>query len=224
MIQSAVSHVRELTAADPRPWLVVGKGPTSDAVADVDPAAYHVLTLNHACRLVPAPALAHFVDVEAFLECGDRLAQGLTPTALPWHPHVGHKPSPLPLPGFCGLFGERGRSVALAWLLGKDRLLSYNASTAGGLPRNVRLPDVRLRFFGAVAAFNVLAAAGVREVASLGVDGGTGYGSAFDHKDRLANGRTSFDAQTNEIRHTVKACRMRWTRLGAVKTTFEAAA
>lgn len=199
-MRSVVDHVRELTRATPRRWLVVGKGPTADYICRVDTTRYHVLTLNHACRVV-RPAVAHFVDAEAVEDCLPHLRQGLFAVAAPWHPHRHHKAHADTLAQYpwAGEFG--------------DLLLSYNATTANTLPRNPALPVIRLRYFSAVAAFNILVAAGVRSVHSIGVDGGTGYAEAFDKRTRLANGRSSFDVQFGEINQTLKKNKVHWHRL-----------
>lgn len=197
MTASVVDWVREKSAGG-KPWLLVGKGPTADFLCRIDLNAYHVCALNHACRLVPCD-LAHFVDVEAYLACRHALMRHVR-VALPWHPHVRFRPGPA-LTTYPEL-AELGR-----------RLLSYNSSSAGKLPRGPGLPTLRLRHFGSVGAFNALVAAGVREVHSVGVDGGTGYAEGFDEKDRLANGRKSFDAQFPEMRQTAKRNRVKWVRL-----------
>jgi hypothetical protein len=65
---------------------------------------------------------------------------------------------------------------------------------------------VRVKFFSAVAALNLLTEAGVRTIRSLGIDGGATYSQEFtDLKDKtlLANRRTSFDRQFEEIARTI---------------------
>lgn len=213
MIQNAAEFVR---ACKPKPWLVLGKGPTAGLLRLVDVSEYHVLTLNHACKITH-PTLAHFVDMEAFRDCGDLLAEKLIPTCLPWYPHENNKAGSVCLLRHCGLFGEPGKSQALAWLAGKEFLYSYNATTAG--PRNgpphPKLPVVRLKYFSAVGAFNLLGAGGVREVHTLGVDGGTEYAPAFDPKTRLANGRPDFDVQFGELMQAVRRWKITWTKLAS---------
>lgn len=201
---SVVKKVQAITALVPRPWLVVGKGPSCDFVGRVDEREYHVFTLNHACTAI-CPAIAHFVDLEAFEDCRPLLARMQATYCLPWHPHQGNGPGP-----DLNALGDRVRKHD-----GKPigTLVSYNSSVAFKLPRNSGLPDVRLRYFSAVAAFNILALAGVKTVLSIGVDGGTGYAEQFDPKDRLANGRRSFDVQTREIERTVAGNGITWTRL-----------
>lgn len=199
-MNDAVTHVRGVTR---KPWLVVGKGPSSDRIGDVDPRAFHVLTLNDACRLV-APDVAHFVDVEALARCRTNLralSNRNYPTAvcLPWHPHEKFRP--------------RVRPLDAEDAAGCGVLISYNATTAGKLSTNVALAVVRLRHFSAVGAFNLLGAAGVHRLYTIGVDGGTGYGAVFDPADKLANGRQSFDAQTRELHLACSRWRIEWTKL-----------
>lgn len=213
MIQNAVDYVRGLTG---KPWLVLGKGPTSDLIETVDLTRYRILSLNHACRLV-VPDLAHFVDLEAFDECGERLAKKEIVACLPWYPHVSSGAGRHPLSHYCGLLPDPPhKRQALGWLLAKDKLCSYNASTASAkchVP-NPKLSHVRLRFFSAVGAFNLLGLAGIRCLTTLGVDGGTGYGKAFDAKDKLANGRMTFDDQTKSLFEACGKHKMRWLKLG----------
>jgi hypothetical protein len=61
-----------------------------------------------------------------------------------------------------------------------------------------------VRYFSAVAAVNLLAVSGVREIFTIGVDGGSSYAPDFDKKTLLVNGRASFDVQFKEIRDTEK--------------------
>lgn len=202
-MRSVIDHVRELTKADPRPWLVVGKGPTSDYLCRVDLAHYHVFTLNHACQLA-TPAVAHFVDVDALEECRHLLhslrAAG-THVVMPWHPHVHNKANAKTLEDYpwTAEFGTH--------------MLSYNATTANTLPRNHALPHIRLRYFSAVAAFNILVATGLRTIYSIGVDGGSEYGQSFDKKTKLSNGRRSFDVQMPEISYSLHKNKCTWVRL-----------
>lgn len=199
-MKSVVDYVREMTREQPRRWLVVGKGPSADYICRVDTARYHVLTLNHACRIV-TPAVAHFVDAEAVEDCLPRLREDRFAIAVPWHPHVHFKA------------GEK-TAVEYPWADEFSRcLMGYNATTAGKLPRHPTLPMIGLRYFSAVAAFNVLVAAGVRSIHSIGVDGGTGYAEAFDKKTRLANGQKTFDVQFAEITTSLRRNKVHWERL-----------
>lgn len=202
MYPSVVRHVHLSTRTNPAYWLVVGKGPTSERVGEVNLPLYHVLTLNHACQ-VTRPTVAHFVDAAAVEACLPRLRELDCKVAVPWHPHVDNKAGRKTLNEF-----------PWAKELGK-RLLTYNASTASGQSRCPGVHTVRLKYFSAVAAFNVLVMAGITQIHSVGVDGGTEYGAAFDQSDRLANGRTTFDDQLPELRAAVARRNATWVRLFA---------
>lgn len=195
MYYSVVHYVHKHTVADRRPWLVLGKGPTAALLPQIDTSKYHILTLNHACRAV-TPTVAHFVDLDAYQECRDAIS-GMA--CLPWYPHVDSK---------------AGKKHLDDLGLAPDAVLTYNSTTASGRTKCPTVHTVRLRYFSAVAAFNIIGMAGVREIFSLGVDGGTGYAPQFDPKDRLKNGRKTFDDQAAELDLAVKTYHMTWTRIG----------
>lgn len=197
-----------------RPWLILGKGPSLDRIDRVDLAQYYLFSLNHACRLVPSDgrvvsSVAHFTDIEALADCAADL-EARRPDlllCLPWYPHEDFRP------GRRNLAALGREHPVLAAYAGDSRLLSYNSTLARALPANPYLPTVRVRYFSAVAAFNLLVAAGCREVHSLGLDGGTDYAAAMDPKDRLANGRRSFSDQFLEIGRTCRRTGARLVRL-----------
>jgi len=194
------------TFAKGKPWLILGKGPSSDLLRPEDSNDFHIFSLNHAC-VVCSPAIAHFVDWQPFGETRRLLAAAtLQVVCLPWRPHVQCRPTKRTLLDLL-------RDLPEAEVAG-FRFCSYNAPAGSALGRRVDLPDVSVRYFSAEAAYSALGQAGVREVYSLGVDGGTKYGKKFDPKDRLANGRTSFDDQFGMIEQTLKRYGMKHVRLG----------
>jgi len=197
MFDSVTSYIRECTALAPLPWLILGKGPSAERLYTLDTSKYYFLSLNHACRLL-APTVAHFVDIEAYKDCATTLEwYPKTKVCLPWYPHVKYK---------------SGRENLQSLNLDSTRFVSYN-STTSSLPQKAGLPLIRLKLFSAVAAFNILGYAGVRTVYSLGVDGGNSYAHFFDKKDKLANGRKSFDDQLQEIYLALKNYGMTWKAL-----------
>lgn len=197
MIRDAVNYLRALNKRFHRPWLIVGKGPTLDKRLDFNLDHYFTLTLNHACEKV-APDIAHFTDLEAFAECAETCKETLATVAMPWYPHVDMRPSPNSL----GKYLEFHPDLEHFAKLGK--LISYNSTVASRLPKNKDLATIRVRYFSAVAAVNVLLAADVKLIRTLGVDGGKQYAKGFDSKDLLANGRPSFDVQFDEIHAAVR--------------------
>jgi hypothetical protein len=95
----------------------------------------------------------------------------------------------------------------LARLDSEGRLLWYNLSTARRRQQRDGSPVVGVRYFSVEAALNLLAIAGAREIRTLGIDGGASYSARFrDLNDTtlLANSRSSFDEQFQEIAKTIR--------------------
>jgi hypothetical protein len=218
------------TLADPRtPWLLLGKGPTFSRLADPGLAGpdlqgtlhgWRTFGLNHVCREMRVD-VAHAIDLDVIDQCGDRLLDHAGVLVMPWHPHVPDtrrpdwvrqaiRVSPLTLE-------EHAEAHPVLRQLARDgRLLWYNLSTAEARPGS---PVVRGRHFSAVAALNLLAMASARTVRSLGIDGGTAYGTPFEDlasRTRLAGGQRSFDLQFPEIGRTLVTTDVSYAPLDAV--------
>ena len=192
-------------------WLLLGKGPSSDQLASLPPEKYHILSLNHACKLT-RPTLAHFIDIEAFRDCAEYLLENNIPVVMPWYPHINMRSSRISLQEWCNTFRKDARAILLE-MASNGKLLSYNSTLAHRLPRHPDLTLIPVRYFSATAGFNLLVYAGLRKVYTLGVDGGTAYGSSFDSKDQLANGRDSFDIQFTAMNATCRAFGARYISL-----------
>jgi hypothetical protein len=176
-----------------KPWLVLGKGPSFAKRNQYDLLSFYTLALNHAVRELRV-TVAHMIDYNVVDGCGDALITNAQYVLLPWIPHINN------IPGSETLAELAQRNQVLRRLDEQGRLLYYNLSTARG--RKLDGPVVRVRYFSADAVLNLLSAAGVRKVRSLGVDGGAAYSGEFsDLKDKtlLANTRESFDLQFQEI-------------------------
>lgn len=186
-----------LLASPGRPWLVAGKGPSFDPAKA---AGFRILALNHACDAVRAN-LAHFIDLEAF-----EAADPGGPVALPWRPNLRFRPATLALTPLAA------RSLALRAALAEGRVYAFNRREAGP-PFSPLYPYSSAVYFSAESAFSLLAAAGLTEVYSMGVDGGTSYAPCFDVKDRLANGQASFDKQTPRLEAICREAGVRWTKV-----------
>lgn len=194
---SAVELLRDKS----KNWLVVGKGPSSVKVKNFSTDVVNVLTLNHACKLIE-PTAALFMDMEAFSDCYPLLRNKKIKTILPWHPHVNMKPAKETLEDLISAYTDH-----------LPFIYTFN-STTSSLKPDPRFPVIRVRYFCAVAAINLLVAADNKDdIYTLGVDGGTQYNPVFDNKDRLANGRSSFDIQFEEFEKTKKASGVRIVKL-----------
>ncbi len=175
-----------------RPWLLVGKGPTFDRLAQVDRSAYDVCSLNHVVRELEV-TLAHAIDLDVVLECGAAIERNARYLVMPFRPHVRFDPGPKTV------FDLQDEVPTLGRMARAGRLVYYDLSSS---PPSGASPTIRAGHFSAESALELLAVAGAREVRSLGVDGGTAYSGAFDDlsvRTRLANARPSFDSQFDGI-------------------------
>ena len=170
-------------------WLFLGKGPTFSRRESFDLRPYRLISINHAVRELPV-TVAHVIDADVIDACADILEKNAEVVVMPWYPHVKNGP------GSETLEEAARRSATLGRLRDQDRLLWYNLST--GREARDGSPVVKVKFFSGEAVLNLLATAGIRQIRSLGVDGGASYSPSFDDlKDKtlLANKWNTFDLQ-----------------------------
>jgi hypothetical protein len=185
------------TAGSSEPWLVLGKGPSYALRDRFDLTGFHLMSLNHAVREQPVLA-AHMIDLDVVRDCADAIEQNTRVLVMPWYPHVHNAV------GARTLEDLAGEIPVLQRFRQAGRLLWYDLSTSR--IRHGSAPVVEATYFSAEAALNLLAAAGVRRVRSLGIDGGSSYSPVFEDlrdKTLLANGRTSFDLQFKGFARTI---------------------
>jgi Glycosyl transferase family 8 len=180
-----------------QPWLILGKGPSFAKRNERDLRPYYTMSLNHVVR-EQAVIVAHMIDYDVVDACGESILNNAQFLVLPWVPHINNRP------GRHNLAELAQIHPLLRGMNEQGRLLWYNHSKTR--QRHGDSPVVRVKFFSAVAAVNLLAQAGVRTIRSLGVDGGATYSEEFtDLKDKtlLSNRRSSFDRQFEEIARTI---------------------
>lgn len=195
-MKSFFEWFREARIDRARPWLILGKGPSFSKHAEFDLRGFHLLSLNDAARELPVD-VAHAIDLHAIERSGEAIAANAQVLVMPWHPHIDFKPA-----------GETLEELAqrvpvLRRLAEERRLLWYNHSKT--LDHRPGSPVVSVRYFSAEGALNLLAAAGVRSVRSLGIDGGTQYGASFQDLSYrlLANRQPDFERQFSEFAQTI---------------------
>jgi hypothetical protein len=179
-----------------RPWLILGKGPTFGRRDEFDLSQYRLLALNHVVRELPVD-VAHAIDVDVVADCAQAIRQNSKWLIMPRRPHVENRPGPL--------LEEHFDDVpVLRELAEAGRLVWYNLSNAEPVGD---APVIRTRYFSVEAALGILVEAGVRQVRTLGIDGGRAYSRSFadlEQKTMLSNTRVSFDDQFDEIERTVR--------------------
>lgn len=187
-----------------KPWLVVGKGPSSDHIKDLELEAFNVFTLNDAVRLVDHCAIAHAIDVEVFDRSGEEFQKKARWILTPEVPHENMK-ARRPLAAYLELgrhLGDPKPSLfrACAWLVAFERagnLVAYKKKI--DLPQDGPADAVPVRYFSAEAAIGILGLMGVRTVRTIGIDGGSSYGQAFKDLVPLENGRQDFNRQFERL-------------------------
>ena len=202
---------------DERPWLLIGKGPSFSRRDEFDLTGFHTMSLNHVVGEMPVD-VAHIMDLDVVDACADSLLTQCRYLVMPRHPHVAHAPSHYRVEDFFDAL------PVLRALDAQGRLVWYSSV---GAPVPGVDHDVAVRYFSSEAALGVLGALGVRDVRTLGVDGGTQYGGAFGHLNqvtRLANGQPSFDLQFAELERIRRHFGMRLRPLVPALRVFVGAA
>jgi hypothetical protein len=172
---------------------MLGKGPSFSRISEFPTDRFETISLNHVVRERPVTA-AHVIDIDVVHDCGDILLKNAQVVVMPWQPHRNNwvaKPT---------LDEWADKVPVLGQLRSEGRLLWYNLGT-GKSPRPDS-PIVPVRFFSAVAVLGLLGQAGIRNVRSLGIDGGAAYSATFqdlEEKTRLSNGWSNFDVQFEEF-------------------------
>jgi len=196
-------------AARARPWLMLGKGPSFEKRRDHRLGDFNLLGLNHACCVQPV-LLTHLIDWEVVEQLGEALIDNSRFVVIPWVPHV-RRPRRFGVtrfdPGRKTLLDYVSSSAVLSRLAVAGRLLTYDLWTeqsrrfGGG-------PVILAAYFSSTAALNLLCAAGVRKVVSLGVDGGRHYANEFNplrQSTLLAGGQSSYDLQFQGFAKTLSS-------------------
>jgi hypothetical protein len=184
---------------DNQKWLILGKGPSFSKFSRASAGSFSLLALNHVIRDVPG-AIAHIIDLDVVDACAEALMRDSAALVMPWVPHVKN------LAGQRNLAQISEEHPVLRALRDSGRLLWYNLQTADASAHRPEAPVVPTRYFSAEAALGLLALSGVKTIRTLGVDGGSEYAKSFHDLNEttlLANGRSSFDKQFEEIARTV---------------------
>lgn len=172
-----------------KPWLIVGKGPSFDRLSEVDLTQYNVIGLNHVIYKIDC-LLGSIIDIDVINKSEDKVR--CLHIVTPWYPHINFKPTKKSIADFIGE----------PWCDKVGTSLWYNSSRSSRSGLSPGGPTVTVRCFNAVAVVNLLGSVGVKEVRTVGVDGGRSYSSNFKKDTLLLNGRQSFDCQKVEFKES----------------------
>lgn len=188
-MHSFFNWFREQQFDPAEPWLILGKGPSFSKRDQFNLNSFKAISLNHVVRELPV-TLAHAIDLDVIKDCEAAIERNAQAVVMPWVPHVNNEP------GSDHLNSIIPQIPVLRRLNEQGRLLWYNSSTTD--VRHAGAPVVEVKSFSAEAALNLLAMAGVRQIRSLGIDGGAAYSGAFQdlvETTLLNNSHESFDRQ-----------------------------
>lgn len=183
---------------DERPWLILGKGPTLDELPKHDVSGYLTVSLNHVVRHTPVD-IAHVIDFDVYEQCADAIYSNAKFLVMPYYPHFGFRPSPLP---HKSLWALANALPSLNRLYQEGRLLAYNLSTS---PLKVgSTPSALARKYSAEAVVSLARLCGTKTVRTLGVDGGHAQSKTFSDLPNH-NASRGYDAQWITIREHMRA-------------------
>lgn len=199
--------IRDITSylPDGRPWLICGKGPSfnSQLLKEKGGASYNILTLNETIRETDAE-FAHIIDCDVIGRVSDDIYKRSKYLVMPYFPHFKCRPNP-------ELSIERVIELNFYPVIGKmaeeGRLLCYNLSTIRAVRPNS--PVIRANHYSAEAAVHLLAELGMRDIRTLGVDGGHAQSSTFNDLDNT-NLEKGYDLQWKNIRRCIRKYRLNY--------------
>jgi Glycosyl transferase family 8 len=181
------------TRFEAKPWLMLGKGPTFSRRNELPLGDYNLIGLNDVVNEQKVD-VAHIIDIDVVGRAADRLRGNCDFLVIARRPHVGFKPSEKLLEDY---FDEL---PVLKELDEQAKLVWYNAATS---PPVGSSRSIGVSFFSSEAAMNILGELGAKKVRTLGIDGGSSYGSEFEGTPALQNGLPSFDAQFRQLEDIV---------------------
>jgi hypothetical protein len=176
-----------------RPWMIIGKGPTYAEIDQIGIEKYNTISLNHVVRERQVD-IAHIIDIDVVEDCPEAIANHCQWLLMPRRPHVSSLPS-----DFLTIEDWVKNIPVLREMDERGRLVCYDLVIAAQSEQPFEVPTL---YFSSEAALGVLARLGVRQVRSIGVDGGRKYNKAFadlESETKLVNGQPSFDLQFERL-------------------------
>jgi len=187
-----------------KPYLILGKGPSLERVFEQPELLdeYHTIALNHAGILFADKVdYVHFVDMDVPYGFKDQIPN-VKKWICPWHPHVNFKASIFPLTNY--QVSNTKKSTFYWYNSSKSRI--HNA------PKD---PVIKLHYTSAESVFQLLYHQGIKEVHSVGIEGGKEY-----HKTMLeiglkplTCGQISFDRGFFQLDKICKYLNIKWKKL-----------
>lgn len=176
-----------------KPWLIIGKGPTFENIPQNYNRAYYTLGLNHVFQKIKVD-VGLFIDLDVITHGRECFATNLL---CPMYPHINFLPAKFRI----DYLAKTNPAVATV----ADRLYYFSHSK-----KPCGLPIVNVRVSSSEAAFHILALAGVKDIRSVGIDGGRMYAESFEGLTPLTNGQNNFNGQFKHIESIIEKYQLRY--------------
>jgi hypothetical protein len=191
----------------PKPWLVLGKGPTFSLRNQLDLKSFNTFALNHVVREEKV-TVAHIIDIDVIEACAKTLLTNCDWLIVPRIPHVKCQRSE-----YLNLRDWLQCVPILAQAKEQGKLVTY--SLGHYADQNDRF-QIAARYFSSEAALGILGRMGVKEVSLLGIDGGSDYSQSFadlSTNTLLINGQPDFDLQFERLDRIAQEFNLKYTRI-----------
>ena len=190
-------------------WLILGKGPSLNKINQYNLENFKIVSLNDSLIVNKHITLGHFIDLDAFKRSSKEVALRKDIYILmPWYPHVDSRP------GVNNLIDLIKKNSILMQLSNEKRLLWYDLMTSQ--IRTGKFPSINAVYFSAEAIFDIFRKVGIRDVKSLGIDGGTGYSDLVQNvkkESHLVNKQQTFSKQFSKLAEIIFQSGIKHTQL-----------
>jgi len=191
--------ILEIVLPKDKPYLVLGKGPTFQNIYKYNLDDYYIVCLNETAELIEC-YFAHFIDSECL---SGKMLKNAQFIICPVFPHINNRATNSPAVAYFLRYANFDLS----------RVYNYNCSTWKRSPIQKYGRIIKAKYFSSEAVFRILAYLGVKQIHTLGIDGGNIYAPQFNHLKPLINGRKTFNEQFGELNKIIQKWEMKWTRL-----------
>jgi hypothetical protein len=204
-----IRHITELPAVistfDKKPWVVLGKGPSIEKLKESDALdlshKYNIWAINQTIKLIGKADILSCSDYECFTDIptGMIFNQPVYMQSTPRWRNKGES-------GNINTFSNHNYSLKMLML--RNELYSLDFESEERL-----FPDQEpfvMDISGAMA-FQILGRLGVKEIFSLGLDGGNGRAEEFEGSHKIDG--HSYDIHFERVKHWATFFNINWIRL-----------
>ncbi len=197
-----MEYFRKIEYDHTKPWLILGKGPSFKKYFKLE-GEFNIFGLNHVAELVKCD-ITHFIDEDVI---SLKIIKNSKNILCPWHLHQNSNVK----------FKTLQYNIDNDPIFGgcQNKIYWYNCSTWKNYPNGSIAEIVKVKYFSAEIAFQILGLLGEKKVYSLGIDGGNKYAEKFSKMGLIPfkNRRNGFDDQFKMIEDTLNQFNMVWERL-----------